>query len=135
MKTIGDILEKNSSLKKLIKKTQSTKNLEAIFHSILDPDFAKNCHFANFKESVLTITVTNAAWATKLRYTIPDIKKNLCTQPEFKKLTSIRYIINQQKYSAKTKKRETKLSHSNEILWKETLDGLKKRKKPLPNNK
>jgi hypothetical protein len=129
MKTIGDILEKNSSLKKLVKKTQTTKNLAAIFYSMLDSDFAKNCHFANFRDSVLTITVTNAAWATKLRYAIPDIIKNLCTQLEFKKLVTIRYVINQQKYPIKTKKIQTKLSHGNELLWQETLDSLKKNTK------
>jgi hypothetical protein len=127
MKTIGEILKNNNTtLAKLIKKTQNTKSLDAVFQSMLDADFAKNCHFASLEGPTLTIVVTNASWATKLRYAIPDMIKNLHTQQEFKAITTIRYRINQPTPYSKSQKKPTKLSHSNEILWKEALARLKK---------
>lgn len=129
MKTIGEILGKNNSiLAKLIKKTNNMRSLELVFQSVLDASFAKNCQFASLEGSVVTISVKNASWATRVRYSIPDMLKNMRTQPEFKDITSIRYIISRHQTSPeKRKKKRTKLSHNNEVLWKETLAKLKKK--------
>lgn len=135
MKTIGEILEKNSSpLAKLIKKNQDTRNLAAVFQSMLDTNLAKNCQFANLEGSVINITVKNAAWATRIRYGLPDMLKNLRTQPEFKAVTAIRYFVSHttQAVMLKKKKKTTKLSSNNEVLWRETLAKLKQKvKRPI----
>ena len=128
MKTIGEILEKNDSLLvKLIKKTQNTKKLAFIFQNVLDPSIAKNCEFANLVKTVITVTVKNASWATRLRYAIPDMIKNLRTQPEFKNAKTIRYLITPPVEATKIKKPPIKLSHSNEILLRKTLNKLQKK--------
>ena len=132
MKTIGEILKKNnSSLSKLIGKSQRTRDLASVFQSMLDADLAKNCKFANLDDSVITITVKNAAWATRIRFAIPDLLKNLRTQPEFKKVTNIRYLVNHHQINNKQdqnkkKPKKARLSVDNEILWQETLSRLKK---------
>lgn len=125
MKTISEILTK-SSFGKLVKRTHYTKELAFVFRNILDPSLAKNCQFANLDGSVVTVTVKNPAWATRLRYAIPDIIKNLRTQPEFAKVKTIRYLI-QTSGSPTTKKKPKKLSRDNEILWQNTLAKLKKK--------
>lgn len=129
MKTIGEILEKNNSiLTKLIKKTQDTKSLAAVFQSVLDENLTKHCQFAKLEDSVITIAVKNAAQATRIRYAIPDMLKNLRTQPEFKRLTAIRYFVGRHPTSATTpKKKTTKLSNASEALWQETLAKLRKK--------
>jgi hypothetical protein len=129
MKTIGEILEKNNSIfTKLIKKTKDTKDLAAVFQSVLDANLTKNCQFAKLEDSVITSAVKNAAWATRIRYAIPDMLKNLRTQPEFKKITSIRYFVGHPTTNATTpKKKTTKLSSTNEVLWQETLAKLQKK--------
>lgn len=127
MKTISEILENNTTLAKLIKKTQSTKNLATIFKSMLDVNLTKNCTFANFEGTVLTVLVTNPSWATKLRYAIPDIIKNLRTQPEFATITNIRYIVDQQGNQYKLRKKQQNLSGDNETLWQETLTKLREK--------
>ncbi|EKE00563.1 MAG: hypothetical protein ACD_21C00328G0011 [uncultured bacterium] len=130
MKTIGEILEKDLSVfTKLMKKSQVTQDLAFVFQNVIDADLAKHCHFANLEGSVVTVTVTNAAWATRLRYAIPDLIKTLRTQPEFKTVASIRYLVNRQLNESKPKKKQTRLSSSNEILWQETLAKLKSRKR------
>jgi len=128
MKTITEILKKiDSPLTKLINKSKTAKDLGLIFCTSLDADLAKHCHFANYKNSVVTVTVSNTSWATRLRYIIPDIIKNLRVQPEFKTITTIRYIINPQKQAPKTKNKQIKLSSDNKTLWQSTLDDLKKK--------
>jgi len=130
MKTIGEILEKNNSIfTKLIKKTKDTKDLAAVFQSVLDANLTKNCQFAKLEDSVITIAVKNAAWATRIRYAIPDMLKNLRTQPEFKKITSIRYfvVVHPTTHATALKKKTTKLSSTNEVLWQETLAKLQKK--------
>jgi len=131
MKTIADILKKNNSpLAKLINKLKSSQDLEIIFHTALDASLAKHCHFANYKNSELTVTVSNTSWATRLRFAIPDIIKQLQIQPEFKTLTSIRYtVISPQMLTIKSKSPGTKLSSNNEILWQRTLADLKEKNK------
>lgn len=129
MKTIGEILEKNNFIfTKLIKKSQNTKELAIRFQGMLDTNLAKNCQFANLEGPVITITVKNAAWATRIRYAIPDILKNIRTQPEFKMVTKIRYSVdNHAANHIKTGSKKSKLSTNNEILWRETLAKLNKK--------
>jgi hypothetical protein len=127
MKTIGEILGKNNStLTKLIRKTQTSRDLAFIFQNALEANLAKHCRFASLEGHVITVTATNAAWATRLRYAIPDMIKILRTQPEFKMVTNIRYFVSPPTHTATSKKKQKKLSADNEILWQETLDRLKR---------
>lgn len=130
MKTIAEILKKeNSHLAKLIRYTKTSQNLEAIFYTIIDKSFAKYCRFANYNNSTLTIIVANTSWATKLRYAIPDIIKNLRIQPEFKTITAIRYSIAATMPKLMPKNKQSKLSSNNQILWEKTLADLQKKTK------
>ena len=127
MKTIAEILKKESNLTKLVNKAKTYEDLELIFRETLDADLAKHCHFASYKNSVITVAVSNTSWATRLRYTIPDIIKNLRVQPEFNTITSIRYIINSQTPIPELKNKQIKPSSNNKILWQKTMDDLKKK--------
>ncbi|EKD94595.1 MAG: hypothetical protein ACD_26C00023G0001 [uncultured bacterium] len=127
--TIGDVLQRgNTIFAKIMRKNRDNKTLSLIFKSILDPELVKNCKFAGIENSTANIVVNNAAWATKVRYSLPEILKNLQTQPEFKDITNIRYSIN--KYNATTalKKKNVnvcKMSKENEILWRKTIERIK----------
>ena len=128
MKTIGEILTKNASvLTNLIRKSKNVQNLASVFHSMLDASLAKHCKLATLEGSKLNVTVTNAAWATRLRYAIPDIIKILRTQPEFKEISTIHYFVNQPTQAFIRKKKQIKLSRNNKILWQETMASLKKK--------
>ena len=126
-KTVGDILNKDNFLfTSMIKKNKNMQNLASVFQSMLDENFAKNCQFASLEGSVVNIMIKNPAWATRVRYAIPDMLKNLRTQPEFKAVTSICYFIDRKTSAAKPKKKEiAKLSGDNEVLWQKTLAKLK----------
>ncbi len=129
MKTIADILKKNNSeLAKLLNKAKSSQDLAVVFHTALDNNLAKHCHFANYKNSELTVTVTNAAAATRLRFAIPDIIKQLRVQPEFKNITSVRYTtIAPNTPTTKPKSTRKKLSDNIELLWQKTIAELREK--------
>jgi hypothetical protein len=128
MKIIAEIINtSNPSFIKLIDKTKEFKNLETIFYTSIDDNFRKHCHVANYENSILIITVDNQATATRFRYSIPDITKNLQIHPEFKKLTKIKYIIEYPSkiVTAQSKNKHSKISSHNTKLWEKTLVTLK----------
>lgn len=134
MKTITEIFEKSDSpLAKLLSKTKTSQNLEPVFHMMLDENLAKHCKIASYDGSKLAVMVTNTSWATRLRYAIPDIIKNLKIQPEFKTITSIRYNVEQRPTSSIKKILVNKplMSKENEISWKKAIADLKKKAEQL----
>ncbi|MCK4608558.1 MAG: DUF721 domain-containing protein [Gammaproteobacteria bacterium] len=84
-----------SPLAKIIQKTAALQQLNQIWHSTLNNELSKHCCVAKHSSNkeLLTVIVDNAAWATNLRYAMPDIIKTLRTQPEFNKLIKIRYRL------------------------------------------
>lgn len=130
MKNINQIFEaQNSNFSKLLAKTVLLKRLDIIFKKMLEEDLALHCHFAKITNETLAVVVDNAAWATRLRYAIPDILKNLQTQPEFQAIKKIRYTVNLEASalnSSKNRTKKPKISLENEKHWKDALANLKK---------
>lgn len=128
MKTIVEILRKdnNKIFAKLINKNQNLETLAGIFNSVIDPDIAKNCRLASIEDRVMHISVKNAAWANRVRYYLPEMLKNLHTQPEFHMVASIRYFIERQFAAPIAKKQiSNKVSSHNEAMWRKTIAKLR----------
>ena len=129
MKTIRNILGNNhSSLGKLLAKCQIANDLARLFATIVDGSFAKHCKLASYQNGELTLVVTNAAWATKIRYAIPELIKILCVQPEFRDLKKINYNIDRVKMESQIRRTTKKMERSsaNQIGWQAALEQLKK---------
>lgn len=125
MKTFTQLVAKqNTQLTKLISQTAQHKNYAHILNSLLDPNLAQHCNFAKLHKDTLVLVVDSAAWATRLRYAIPDILKILVTQPLFQEVKKIRYLVAPQLEDTTTKKPKTPLSPQNEKLWRELLQEL-----------
>lgn len=56
-------------------------------------DLAQHSRIANFREGCLVIEVDNAAWATRLRYLIPDLTRKLVKHPALNRLKHIEWYI------------------------------------------
>lgn len=93
MQTISQIINRNSKLEELIAKAKELQQLNQIFCSALETSLSKHCHLSKIKGSELVVTVDSSAWATRLRYAIPEIIKNIRTQPEFKDIEKIKYTV------------------------------------------
>lgn len=93
-KSISDVLKHpKNELAELIHKVNVLKDLNQTLRALLDPKLAKHCEIANFENNTLVLTVDNANWATRIRYAIPDLIKQLKQHPSFNKLKSIKCII------------------------------------------
>lgn len=125
MKNLCDILSKNKDLQKLVIKSKQLKQLNDLFKSSLDLNLAKHSDLAKIEKDQLTVVADNAAWATKLRFTIPDILKNLRIQPEFKMIKTIRILIATAQSAPPANLVKTKRSPKNAQLWAETIKSLK----------
>jgi len=129
MKTLGQIFfHQNDVLPELINKAKQLSKLDQLFRSFLDASLARHCHLANLSETEMLVVADNSSWATRLRYAIPDILKNIKTQPEFKDLKKIRYCLSAEQSLSSPKKEKPKLSSVNEKLWKDALSLLQKKK-------
>jgi len=127
MKNICAILAGNPDFQKLITKAHQLTQLNRLFKSLLDPNLAKHCNLAKLEKDQMTVIADNSAWATKLRFSIPDILKNLRIQPEFKMVKTIKFSV----ATAETKTPNlAKQKHSTKSaeLWKETIKTLKNKK-------
>jgi hypothetical protein len=139
MDNLGQIISKNQHLNELKQKNVHIKYLDKIFKTCLDESLAKNCYLANIGESneennkqnkskiTLLVAVTNQAFATRLRYAIPDILKNLKTHSEFQNVTDITYTLNIREEKQEFKPIKKPLSPENEKRWRELLAKLREK--------
>lgn len=125
MKNLCDILSKNKDLQTLVIKAKQLNQLNRLFKSSLESTLAKHCSLAKMEKDQLTVIADNAAWATKLRFTIPDILKNLHIQPEFKSTKSIKILVATAQSTPPVDLAKIKRSPKNAQLWAETIEALK----------
>ena len=102
--------QKSNILHTLYKKSAEIKRLEAIVKKYLDPALAAHCHVANLNQNTLVIAADNAAWGTKLRYTIPDLLSTLRTEGGLPGLGSIQSLVQAEVEEVKVKPKTITLS-------------------------
>lgn len=93
MKTIGQIISNNVTLDDLIAQAKRLQYLNKVLSSVLEASLSQHCHLSKVDGNTMTIAVDSPTWATRLRYDIPEILKNARTQPEFKEVTAIKYVV------------------------------------------
>ena len=82
-----------SPLQNLVKKAQRIQQLGKMLESRLDPSFPGNFTLANINDGVATILANSSAWATRLRYHIPDILDELKKQLRQDRVKTVRIKI------------------------------------------
>ena len=82
-----------SPLQNLVKKAQRIQQLGKMLESRLDPSFQGNFTLANINDGVATILAYSSAWATRLRYHIPDILDELKKQLRQDRVKTVRIKI------------------------------------------
>lgn len=116
-KSLSAYLISESSLAGIFHKIESLKVLNALWQNKVDADLVKHSFIANQREDVLIIEVDSAAFATRLRYSIPDIILNLSEEKEFLFLKKIEwYICPSALLSAQRKKEKRKLFLSDGVI-------------------
>ncbi len=91
---ITDILNNpKNQLASLIYKAQQLSELNQLLHNTLEKSFKKHCAVANYEDGQLTLVTNNSAWATRIRFSIPDLTEKLQEIPTFNELKNINCII------------------------------------------
>ncbi|MES2998438.1 MAG: DUF721 domain-containing protein [Pseudomonadota bacterium] len=95
-KTIETILRQQdpqSILGFIQKKVLELKKINQLWQTEISSDLGEHSRVANFRDCCLVIEIDNAAWATRLRYLIPDLIKKLPKHPALQSLKHIEWYI------------------------------------------
>lgn len=94
-KTPASILQQDpeSVLAFIQNKVQQLTKLNQIWQAEISNDLAKHTRIANFRDGYLIVECDSAAWATRLRYILPDITQKLLKHPGLRDLTHIEWNI------------------------------------------
>lgn len=94
-KTPANILQNDpeSVLAFIQNKILQLTTLNQIWQTEISKDLAGQTRVANFREGYLIIECASAAWATRLRYQLPDITEKLIKYTELRDLTHIEWNI------------------------------------------
>ena len=86
---ISSSLNKSASLHSLMRHAHYLRQLDSIVHHQLNFSLQQHCKVANYRENTLYLHVDSPAWATKLRFTLPELLNNLRKYNEFRLLERI----------------------------------------------
>lgn len=105
-KTIDSILQQDphSILGFIQLKVSELKKINQLWQAKISPDIAQHSRVANFREGCLVIEIDSAAWATRLRYLLPDLTKKLVKYPMLNTLKHIEWYIQPNFYPCAEKK-------------------------------
>ncbi len=70
---IGSIVADTPALDALVQRARRFKALESLVRGWLPAALAPHVGLANLREDTLVLSVESAAWATKLRYEVPNL--------------------------------------------------------------
>lgn len=82
--------------KQLADLCQRSIQLEELSHKItqfLPPELANECQVGGFVKGCLILTTTNSAWASQLRYAIPELRDKLRIEAKMYQLSSIKITV------------------------------------------
>jgi len=82
-KQLADICQRSVQLEEL-----SSKVLQ-----LLPEPLAGECHVGSFNKGCLILTTSNAAWASQLRYAIPELRDKLRKEAGMYQLSSIKIAV------------------------------------------
>lgn len=75
------------------KKVAQLMKLNHIWQASVTIDMAQHSRIANYRDGCLVIELASGAWATRLRYMLPEITTILLQYPDLKNLSDIEWYI------------------------------------------
>lgn len=105
----------NKQLAELCQRSLQLEEISDKINSLLPPDLAPHCKAGNFIKGCLTLSTTDAVWASQLRYYIPELRDKLRKEAGLYQLISIKIAIADSKEPyQKPKRKKTSPSLSEE---------------------
>jgi len=82
-----------SALARLLGQSALQEERTAELRALLPQELAAQCRVGNVRDHILTVHINNAAWATRLRFVVPDLLPRLRTLADFAGVTEIRLRV------------------------------------------
>jgi hypothetical protein len=128
-KTLSGIFQQDPEgiLAFIQKKVAQLKKLNQIWQEEIAEDLAAHSRIANFRDGHLIIECDSAAWATRLRYMLPEIRQKLRQYPDLQDLSHIEWSIQPHFHSttSQSSRQPPLLSPSSAQLLKNTATSIK----------
>ncbi len=98
----------NTQLAKICQQALELEQLQVKIKACLPDNLKEHIQVGSFNKSCLSLSTTDAVWASQMRYLIPELRDSL-RQKGFYNLRSIKVmVIEQQSAESKKKKKRTK---------------------------
>ena len=86
--------EAHDDLAILVTRTRQLKRLTGLFRSHIDHELAPHCYLSHVENTELTVYVDSAAWATRIRFQVPQLIPILrASNPGFSQLENIKVKV------------------------------------------
>ncbi len=83
----------NKQLVDLCQRSMQLEELSKKVTQLLPPELANECQVGSFNKGCLVLSTTNAAWASQLRYAIPELRDKLRKEAGMYQLSSIKVNV------------------------------------------
>ncbi len=85
----------NKQLAELCQRAVQLESLSTKLTQLLPNELANECKVGSFNKGCLLLTTTNAAWASQLRYLIPELRDKLRKEAGLYQLSSIKIAVDE----------------------------------------
>jgi len=132
----NELISSDDQLNKLYHHAMAICALNEKLHKHLAPSLSNHCNVANYSDETLTVNADTSAWASKLRYCIPDILKFAKLECGLTNLKTVRVRVlpihhkanqpktGQSKFSATNPTRKARLSKKSADFIKNVAESI-----------
>lgn len=115
--TLYKLLEdRNSGYSNLVKHARELNSLNLQLQRHLPASLGKHCQLANYRSNTMIIQSESAAWASKLRYLLPQLRRELSQYPVFSGLKDIHIRVAATVTESREKPSPPRLSNQSALL-------------------
>jgi len=94
MRSVQDILQQNGSvLSRLLSQVATFDKITRCVRSTLDPQIAPYIHVMRYREGILVLRADSATWATRMRFSLAQLRTKLRTQAPLEGLKEIQLKV------------------------------------------
>lgn len=125
MRKLASLLYKESgSLQRSLEHSRRLKQLDYGIRSLLPADLANHCQTANLRNNSVIMQADSTVWATRLRYQVPELLKQLRCHDALKGLKTIRVTVAPLSGPQPPKRKPLAISNENGDVLRSAADSL-----------
>ena len=79
--------------RQIMQRVDEIQLLQQIFSTIIPTELAKHCRVINIQGDSLVVGAEHAQWATRIRYSTPELLKQLSEHKQVPRINAIRVVV------------------------------------------